>query len=110
MSRDSILAELTSPESLLPRLVKHLKKVGHDGQPKSLLRAFHGPFPNDLNPDYREAMEKHFEHLLNLKLKGTLNFKEVEVEAYKYITLPEMALAEAWLKALQTDRRRKQTA
>ena len=93
--RANILAELTSPESLLPNLVKHLKTVGHDGQPESLLRAFHGPFPNDLDPAYREAMEDHFKHILQYPL---------------FIFLHDMALAEAWLRALQTDRRRKRPA
>jgi len=73
-------------------LVEHLKAVGHDGQPESLLRAFHGPLPKGLKSAYREAMGIFFQ----------------EAQQYPYLfTLDELALAEAWLKALRTDRRRK---
>ena len=84
--------ELTGPKSVLPNLVEHLKAVGHDCQPESLLRAFHGPFPKGLESTYREAMEIFFQDALQ----------------YPYFfTLDELTLAEAWLIALQTDRRRK---
>jgi hypothetical protein len=97
MSDEAIAArlqiELTSPESVLPNLVNHLKGVGHDGQPESLLRAFHGPFPKGLESIYREAMEAFFQAALK----------------YPHLfTLDELALAEAWLKVLQTDKRWKQ--
>jgi hypothetical protein len=96
MSNEAIVAhlqiELTGSESVLPNLVEHLKTVGHDGQPKNLLRAFHGPFPKGLESAYREAMEIFFQEALD----------------YPYfLTLDELTLAEAWLKALQNDRRRK---
>ena len=84
--------ELTSPESVLPNLVKHLQAVGHDGRPESLLLAFHGPFPKGLKAAYQEAMGTFFQDALK----------------YPYVfTLDELTLAEVWLTALQPDRRRK---
>ena len=96
MSNEGIAArlkiELTSPESVLPCLVEHLKAVGHDDQPESLLLAFHGPFPKRLGSVYREAMETFFRDALK----------------YPYLfTLDELALAEAWLTTLQSNRRQK---
>jgi hypothetical protein len=96
MSNEAIAArlqiELTGPESVLPHLVEHLKSVGRDGNPEGLLRVFHGPFPKGLESTYREAMEIFFQDALQ----------------YPYFfTLDELTLAEAWLTALKTDRRRK---
>ena len=85
--------ELTGQKSVLPNLVKHLKEVGHDGRRESLLRAFHGPFPKNLSPTYREAMETFFRDVLQYP---------------SFLTMNELILAEAWLKAIQADRRRKQ--
>jgi len=87
--------ELTGPESVLPNLVEHLKVVGHDCRPESLLQAFHGPFPKGLASTYREAMDIFFQDALK----------------YPYFfTLDELTLAEAWLTSLQTDRRRKKAS
>ena len=97
MSSEAIAArlqiELTGPESVLPHLVEHLKTVGHDGNPESLLWAFHGPFPKGLESAYREAMDIFFQDALKYPF---------------FFTLDELALAEAWLTAFKTDRRRKQ--
>jgi len=69
MSNEAIAArlqiELTGPESVLPNLVEHLKAVGHDSRPESLLRAFHGPFPKGLASTYWEAMEIFFQDALH---------------------------------------------
>ena len=96
MSNEAIAArlkiELTGQESVLPHLVEYLAASGHDGRPEGLLHAFHGPFPKGLESTYREAMEIFFQDALK----------------YPYfLTLDELALAEAWLTALKTDRRRK---
>ena len=99
MSDEAIAArikiELTGQESALPNLVEHLKAVGHDGRPESLLLAFHGPFPKGLDSTYREAMEIFFQDALRFPF---------------LFTMDELTLAEAWLTALKTDHRRKQPA
>jgi len=89
--QEALVYLMTSDESPLPLLVGYLKKQDHDGTHESLLRAFHGPFPKE-SGIYTSAMEEYVQETLK-----TLPF----------ITASEICLAEAWLEALQTDRRKK---
>ena len=83
---------LTTNDTPLPILVKYLAQIGHDGTPQGLLRAFHGPLLDDLPKSNKEAMEEFF--------KWAMGFPYL-------FTLGELCLAEAWLNALNTDKRRK---
>ena len=83
---------LTTTDTPLPKLVEYLVQVGHDGTPETLLRAFHGPFPDNLPKFYTEAMEEFFQWAIG----------------FPYLfTLDELCLAEAWANCLQIDQRKK---
>jgi len=75
---------MTSADSPLPLLVKYLKAQGHDGTPKSLLMAFHGPFSDKTPVTYKRAMEEFFQEVLATP---------------PFVTAYEICLAEAWLSA-----------
>jgi hypothetical protein len=84
--------EVTGSDSVLPALVTYMNAGGHTCEPGSLLAAFHGPFPKDLDLSYQEAMKIFFQDAVK----------------FPYLfTLDELALAEAWLAALKSDRRKK---
>jgi len=89
--QEKLVYLMTANESPLPLLVEYLKKQDHDGTQESLLRAFHGPFP-ETYALYASAMEEFVQEALKTPL---------------FITAYELCLAEAWLTALSKDKRRK---
>lgn len=89
--RKALIYLMTSADSPLPLLVAYLKTQGHDGTPESLFRAFHGPLEK-MPTVYKKAMEEFFQTILT---------------APPFITAYEICLAEAWLEAFHSDKRRK---
>ena len=88
------LLHLISPDSPLIHLSTYVRDLlGNNTEPEAVLHAFHGPFPKGLEPLYMQAMEEYISHCL---------------QPYNFLaTMWQLALAESWLKALNTDRRRK---
>jgi len=92
---------LVNPQSPLKNLVEYITSHfrGYDRTTSNkddweiVLEIFHGPFPKGLDTLYREAMDAYIHERV---------FYETLVD------VSQLALAEAWLTALQTDRRRKQ--
>lgn len=101
-ARNTMLSLLTSTNDCLPRLVEHLARAGHDGQPESLLWAFHGPISDGIQPHYKEALGEFIRDILTMKSPfepyGPIPF---------IFTIPELSRAEAWLTLLDRDGRRK---
>jgi hypothetical protein len=89
---------LVTPQSPLQNLVEyilsHFKRCdrGIPSGDEDVLEIFHGPFPQGLEPSYREAMGEY--------IRDRAFFEPL-------VDIPQLALAEAWLAALKTDRRRK---
>lgn len=79
--------------SPLKNLVAYLIEI-NDGykDEEDLLNAFHGPFPENLDKAYREAMRKY--------IYNNANFEPL-------VLYQQLARAEAWLTLLQSDKRYK---
>ncbi|MDR1109604.1 MAG: hypothetical protein LBP92_02625 [Deltaproteobacteria bacterium] len=94
-------SHLTSPTSPLKNLAAYLKDelpeydlkaIKWDQAYRLVLEVFHGPFDDDVNPLYRQAMDAY--------IHDRVYFEPL-------VDIRQLALAEAWLAALKRDRRRK---
>jgi hypothetical protein len=100
-TQDVTYSQLTAPDGCLPRLAAHLKAIGHDGTPESLLWAFHGPASEIRDSLYKEALEEY--------IQRTLNTKDMfdPTQPMPIFSIDELSRAEAWLTLLERDGRRK---
>lgn len=101
-ARKTMLSLMTTPNDCLPRLVEYLNGVGHDGEPESLLWAFHGPASAEMNSLYRDAIGEYIQEILTTKS----TFSPDQPLALIF-TFDELSAAEAWLTVLDHDGRRK---
>lgn len=102
--RNRILSLMTAQNDCLPRLVDYLDSVRHNGEPESLLWAFHGPASDEMDALYQEGLGEFIQTVLTTK-----NIFDPRQPLANIFTVDELSSAEAWLAVLDRDGRRKTT-
>lgn len=98
----TMLVHLTTLNECLPRLVEYLNNAGHNGEPESLLWAFHGPMSDMKDMLYKDALAEFIRDVLTAEDP----FNPGHPVPFIF-TIDELSRAEAWLTLLDRDGRRK---
>jgi hypothetical protein len=80
-----------------------LNGVGHDGNPESLLWAFHGPAAEITDTRYKEGLNEYIQYVINAK-----DILEL-TQPIPIFDIDELSRAEAWLTLLYRDGRAKKS-